>query len=100
MWNAGISVARISAELGVATDSLNRVRARLGLPPRTPHTRAKPREPYRDPTPEEIAVRSAAIRRTWTPEIEEKRRVSKTPPPYEFPTVRVEDLDDAMREHL
>lgn len=100
LWNAGVSVARISVELGIATDSLNRVRARLGLAARTPQSRAKPAEPYRDPTPSEIAERAAAVRKTWTPEIEERRRVSKTPPPYEFPVVRTGDIDDAISEWL
>jgi len=100
LWIAGTSVARISAELGIATDSLNRVRARLGLAARTPQSRAKPGEVYRDPTPAEIAERAAAVRRTWTPEVMEKRRVSKTPPPYEFPVVRLGDVDDAIGEWL
>lgn len=95
-----MSVARISAELGIATDSLNRVRARLGLAARTPQSRAKPVEVYRDPTPDEIAERCAAVRKTWSPEIEEKRRVAKAPPPYEFPVVNIGDVDDAIREWL
>lgn len=98
MWVAGVSVARISVELGIATDSLNRVRAKLGLLPRTPQTRAKPCEPYRDPTPQEIEERAATIRATWTPEIEERRRVAKTPGPYEFPVIHLADADDAIAE--
>lgn len=100
LWTAGISVARISAELGIATDSLNRVRARLGLAARTPQSRAKPAEPYRDPTPAEIQERAAAIRKTWSLETMEKRRVLKSPPPYEFPVVRLTDIDDAIGEWL
>lgn len=95
-----MSVARISAELGIATDSLNRVRLRLRLKARTPQTRAKPGDHYRDPTPQEIAERCAAIRKTWSPEVEEKRRVSKTPPAYEFPVVHLTDVDDAINEWL
>lgn len=99
LWLSDMSVARISAELRISTDSLNRVRVRLNLPPRTPRTRAKPSEPYRDPTPEEIAERAAAVRATWTPDIEEKRRVTKTVfRPYEFPVISVRDIDDAMTD--
>lgn len=95
-----MSVARISAELGIATDTLNRVRVSLGLPARTPRTRAKPTEPYRDPTPAEIAQRAAEIRAKWTPEMEERRRVQKNSPPYEFPSVQFHDIDDAIDERF
>ena len=95
MWLAGTPVASISAELGLAADSCNRVRIRLGLLPRTPLTRARPSQPYRDPTPQEIAERSLAIRMSWSPEVEERRRVSK-PVGYEFPVVREKDIDDAQ----
>ncbi len=101
LWLSGMSVARISAELRISTDSLNRVRVRLGLPARTPTTRAKPGEPYRDPTPEEIAERAAAVRATWTPEVEEKRRVAKSVyRPYEFPVVSLREFDDAITEPI
>lgn len=97
LWLSDMSVARISAELRISTDSLNRVRVRLGLPARTPKTRAKPGEPYRDPTPSEIEERAAAVRATWSAETEEKRRVTKSIiRPYEFPVVSVRDIDDAV----
>jgi hypothetical protein len=40
------------------------------------------------------------VRKTWTPEVREKRRVTKTVPPYEFPVVRLGDVDDAISEWL
>ena len=83
--------------LGITVDSLNRIRNRLGLPARTPQNRAKPVVKYRDPTGSEIAERAAAIRSGWDQETERKRRVSKEgQEPYEFPTIREDDIHDAI----
>lgn len=62
-WSAGVPVARIAAALDLTCDSVNTIRARLGLPARTPRTRAAPQPPAEsDPTPEQIAAACAAIR--------------------------------------
>lgn len=66
----GVSVSRLWMRL---QDQLKDVRVgqgRGGGPRRARHER----EP--DPTPEEIAERAAAIRATWTPEIEAERRLN------------------------
>ena len=56
-------VARIAGYLDLTCDSVNTIRARLGLPARTPRTRAAPEPPAaRDPTPAEIAAACAELR--------------------------------------
>lgn len=95
LWESGESMSAIAHELNVATFTLNAIRKRLGYPPRTPQNRARARNNYRDPTPEEIKERSAAIRATWSAETEERRRVAKTPGPYQFPMVKVAWIADA-----
>lgn len=62
MWDAGLPVDRICERFDLTHDAVNRVRARMGMPPRTPRTRAERREPTRDPSPEEIAALCAELR--------------------------------------
>jgi len=65
----GVSVSRLWMRL---QDQLKDVRVGQG---RREARRARhEREP--DPTPEQIAERAAAIRATWTPEIEAERRLN------------------------
>ncbi len=61
MWRSRVSVAEIAARLGLTKNGVNVIRHRLRLSRRTSATRAKT-EPYRDPTPEEIAQRAAEER--------------------------------------
>lgn len=96
LWAAGASLRAIADELGITQDNVSTVRRRLGLPPRygsfAAATRAKV-EPIIDPTPEEIAERSAAVRARWDERTREMRRVTKTPKEYQFPVYRSEDFD-------
>lgn len=62
LWRERVSVAEIAAAFEWQTDTVNRVRTRLRLAPRTARTRAARREPAGDPTPEQIASMCAVIR--------------------------------------
>ena len=78
LWLDGLYVHEIARRLGVGVDVLiARRRDQLaGLPAR----RRGPRRgctPTVDPTPEEIAERSAAIRATWTDAEREERRLGR-----------------------
>jgi len=64
MWFDRVSVAEIGFRLGLTKNGVNLIRSRLGLLSRresATRARAK-REPYRDPTPEEIVQRAAEAR--------------------------------------
>lgn len=73
LWEAGVPLRDIAEELNVGADSLGGLRRKLGLKPRTAADRPPPR-PHRDPTPEEIALRAAAIQLRWDDETRERRR--------------------------
>lgn len=99
LWLSRMSVADISSELGIATFSVNAVRIRLGLKPRTAQTRAKAKPTSSDPTPEEILARAAEIRAKWDDETEFRRRVNKGVQAYEFPTISLRDItSDGMSD--
>ncbi len=77
LWAAGVAEREICQTLGIRHGSFYVVKARLKLPPRA---KAKPEDDFAEvepPTPEEIAERAAAIRSTWSPEEEERRRVGR-----------------------
>jgi hypothetical protein len=104
LWAAGVSLRAIADELGITQDNVSAIRRRLGLPPRygsfAAATRAKV-EPIIDPTPEEIAERSAAVRAKWDERTRELRRVTKTPKEYQFPAYSEKDIcfdDEATQE--
>jgi hypothetical protein len=83
LWEAGISLREMAEVLGMGADAVGTMRYRLGLKPRTPQTKAQ-RTEQPDPTPQEIAERSAAIRDSWDDETR-LRRAGKLVQPYEFP---------------
>lgn len=83
LWESGTAVSRIAAEFHLTHDTVNRLRIRLELRPRTAKTRAAPRGPYRDPTADEIAERIRQVQADWTPEIEVRRRVIQPGGPVE-----------------
>ncbi len=62
MWGECCPVASICEAFGIATDTANSIRARLGLPPRTAATRAPRRAPQDDPTPEQIEAMLVELR--------------------------------------
>lgn len=62
LWLAGEPVSRICETFSLAADTVNRVRGRLGLLPRTARTRAARRAPRRDPTPDEIEAMLVELR--------------------------------------
>jgi hypothetical protein len=77
LWASGMPEREICQTLGIRCGSFYVVKARLKLPPRP---KAKPEDEFAEvepPTPEEIAERAAAIRSTWSPEEEERRRVGR-----------------------
>jgi hypothetical protein len=75
LWATGMAEREICRLLGIRHGSFYAIKDRLKLPPRTP---AKSEDDFAEsepPTPEEIAERAAAIRRSWSPEEEERRIV-------------------------
>lgn len=62
LWRSGASVIEIASEMGWTAQAVTSIRKRLGLSPRSSSRQRRPRAVYRDPTPEEIAARSAEIR--------------------------------------
>lgn len=74
LWTSGVAVSRIANELQFTHDTINRIRSRLKLKPRTPQSRAAPTKADRDPTPEEIRERIAVIQAGWSADTELRRR--------------------------
>jgi hypothetical protein len=62
LWTSGIAVAVISDELGLSTDSVRKLRMRLGLVARTARTRAAPVADPRPPTRQEIRRATRILR--------------------------------------
>jgi hypothetical protein len=54
LWSSGVAISEMCMEFRLSKDSVVKVRMRLGLPARTPKTRAAPPGMHRDPTPSEI----------------------------------------------
>ena len=82
LWHTDIDNRSLAARLGIANSRLWEMRRRYGLPPR----RREHQTETDDPTPEEIAERSAEIRRKWSVSEESLRRAgsgaSWAPPSY------------------
>jgi hypothetical protein len=85
LWKSEMKSDQICEQLGCTRGHLyNLVRKhRLGLRP--PQFTAARNTETPDPTPEEIAERSAAIRATWTPEERRSRLVGYRSNPVEVP---------------
>jgi hypothetical protein len=62
MWHGGVAVSVICGELGLSTDSVRKLRMRLGLVARTARTRAAPIADPVPPTPQEIRRATRALR--------------------------------------
>lgn len=73
LWDEGqMGVHAIARHMGCSYQQVNRLRRRLGLGPREPtKSRRGDNTKVFDPTPEEIAIRAAAIK---AKRLEEKRR--------------------------
>jgi hypothetical protein len=87
LWTSGVPHAEICERLGIPQGSLWRVRDHYKLPPRMKVIPRCDRDED-DPTPEEIAERTAAIRAKWTPEETERRIVGPRPSAYRIPNYR------------
>ena len=101
VWASGSTIASICQATGITKDQLIRLRKTLGLPPRNDCSkRAKPPR-HRDPTPNEIAKRSAEIRATWDARTEQLRSHFKVQP-FSVPVIRLEDsgLPPEFRDKL
>lgn len=83
-WHDGYMIAEICQRHRLTKDQAVRLRIRLGLPPRLSRTGRRRNENPAVPTEKEIKARAAAIRDSWTPEIEAKR-AGRTEIPYEIP---------------
>jgi hypothetical protein len=72
LWLAGASVPEMAARLGCRQPAIYSLRVQFGLPrrPRVPCT-------DKDPTPDEIAERSAEVRARWSEEERERRGIGK-----------------------
>lgn len=101
VWASGSTIAAICQATGVTKDQLIRLRKVLELPARHDRSqRAKPpRE--RDPTPREIAKRSAEIRAKWDERTEQLRCHYKVQQ-FNVPVIRLEDsgLPPEFRDKL
>jgi len=87
-WCSHMPIAVLCERYTITKDQVVRLRTVWQLPLRNDRKlRAKPPR-YRDPTPQEIAERSAAVRATWDARTEEMRRVSKTPQ-FRIPEIEV-----------
>lgn len=77
-WCSHMPIAVLCQRYTITKDQVVRLRTVWNLPLRNDRKlRAKPPR-YKDPTPSEIAARSAAVRATWDSRTEEMRRVIKT----------------------
>lgn len=75
LWATNVPQDEICARLGIRRGSLWEIRDRLKLPSRECDRPPPPTgKAGTDPTPAEIAQATAAIRETWHPEEEERRR--------------------------
>lgn len=72
MWNAGAAVAEIAAALGISRQHVHQMRFHLRLPKRD-----KEDVRWTDATPEEIAERSAEVRKRWSEGERERRAVGR-----------------------
>lgn len=78
---AGATRDEAAAEVGI-TRSLLDTRLRDQLRDlRVGRGRRERRQPVADPTPEEIAARAAEVRRSWTEEERDRRRLNFSGPP-------------------
>jgi hypothetical protein len=82
LWNTDIENRALAEKLGIANSRLWEIKKRYGLPSR----KRRHQTETDDPTPEEIAERSAQIRAKWTDSEESLRRAgtgeSWRPPSY------------------
>jgi hypothetical protein len=77
-WHANLMIVQICDRHTLTKDQVVRLRVLWQLPPRIDRAaRARPTR-YVDPTPEELAERTRAVRETWTADTEHRRRVSKS----------------------
>jgi hypothetical protein len=70
LWNTDIENRALAEKLGIANSRLWEIKKRYGLPSRKRRHQLE----TDDPTPEEIAERSAEIRSKWTASEESLRR--------------------------
>jgi len=77
-WLTHMPMRDLCIRYTVSRDQVVRLKHVWGLPPRHDRRlRAKP-ERQRDPTPSEIRRACASIQATWTDDVREERRVTKT----------------------
>jgi hypothetical protein len=77
-WHANLMIVQICDRHTLTKDQVVRLRVLWQLPPRIDRAaRARPTR-YVDPTPEELADRTRAVRETWNADTEHRRRVSKS----------------------
>ena len=76
-WIDNVPIASLCQRWTISKDQVIRLRTLWDLPPR--HDRKKRYRPAAmvDPTPEEIAARTAAVRAGWDAHTEQLRRVTK-----------------------
>jgi hypothetical protein len=72
LWLAGASVPEMAARLGCRQPAIYSLRVQFGLP-RRPRVQCTDK----DPTPDEIAERSAEVRARWSEEDRERRGIGK-----------------------
>jgi hypothetical protein len=92
VWQT-MSVAAIAEKFGTTQQAVYATARRIGLPGRREMPVPQNDIPGEDdPTPEQIAERAAAIRKTWADSEHERRWMGPRRIRYEFPTYRSEQL--------
>lgn len=95
-WLTHMPMRDLCIRYTITRDQVVRLKHVWGLPPRHDRRlRAKPVR-HRDPTPSEIRRACSAIQATWTEDVREERRVTKT---QTFKLQRIE-LDGDTRDAI
>lgn len=78
LWRTDMTAEEVQTKLGISRSKLYSLVKRHKLPSRSLLKGDPTERQEKDPTEEEILARAAAVRRQWTEQEREKRRVVKT----------------------
>lgn len=98
LWNTDTTTEEIQAELGISRSKLYQLAAKHKLRRRPSIKEESTERQPKDPTEEEILARAAEVRKRWSPQDHEKRRVSKTQSVWCVPTYTYEPKQDRFTE--
>lgn len=98
LWRTSMTADEIQFELGIGHNKLYQLVKKHKLPRRPPIKEEPTERQPKDPTEEEILARAAEVRKRWTAQDHEKRRVSKTQSVWRVPTYTYEPKQDRFTE--